>query len=361
MNEQTSAPLDDFDLPDMAVEVTTSEVKTVEDDKVTAVRMAFVGIGQGGGNMADTFWKSGYRRVLIINTTEQDFKSIECPHRLIIGEDARGAGKDQKFGAKLFEQSKEEVLSVMKQTFGKDVEQVMICVGAGGGTGGGSLRGLIKVAHEFAKTHGSKDVKVGVMVSLPAISEGSVVIANAEEITKDLIVMAKEKKITPVVFADNAKILKIFPSTTIGQKWAVINKSVCGLFDSFNVLAAQSSAHATFDPQDYKRVLASGILVYGRTVVGAPETGTELADAIRKNLKGGFLSDKFQLNTATHAASIIVAKKEVLGKVGQEAYDAGFETMQRVIGSEGLVMYQGIFENEKFNGIQLFTIVGGLS
>lgn len=349
-----------FDLPDMSVSVSTEGPSLVEDAKTVAIKMAFVGLGQGGGNMADTFWRYGYRRVLIMNTTEQDFRSIECPHRVVIGDDARGAGKDPVFGAKVFDSGKEDVLSNMKRVFGKDVEQVMLCVGSGGGTGGGSLLGALKIAREFVKSNGTKDAKVGVIMSLPSPSEGSVVINNSDALLASLLEIAEKESVTPIVVADNAKILKIFPNTKVGQRWEVVNKSVCGLFDSFNVLAAQSSSHATFDPQDYKRVLHSGVMIFGRSALPASNNGTELSDAIRKNLKGGFLSDRFSIATATHAACIIVAKGSVLNDLQQDAYDAGFDTLQRVIGSKDVVMYQGIFENERIDGIQLFTIAGGL-
>lgn len=347
-----------FELPDMKVAVTDSNANQVEDAKVVAVKMAFIGLGQGGGNMADMFWRFGYRRVMIMNTTEQDFKSIECPNRLVIGGDIKGAGKDPSLGAKVFEESKEEVLSAMKKTFGKGIELVMICVGAGGGTGGGSAKGAIKLAKEFIKSNGSDDAKVGVMVSMPSTSEGSVVVNNAETLIGQMVEMSELGVITPLVVADNAKILKIYPNTKLGQRWDVINRSVCGLFDSFNVLAAQSSAYATFDPQDYKKVLFSGTLVFGRSVLTKPENGTELSDAIRKNIKGGFLSDRFTLGDAKTAASIIVASNEVLNDLSQDAYDAGFDTLQRVIGSKEVIMYQGIFENDKVEGINLFTVVG---
>jgi len=352
--------MDGFDLPDMDVTVSDDKTRIIEDEKKSAIRMAFLGLGQGGGNIADTFWKYGYRRVLIVNTTDQDFKDIECTNRLVIGDDVRGAGKDPAVGAKVFEDHKEDVLTAIKNAFGKDVEQVMICVGAGGGTGGGSASGAAKAIKEFLKNNGSEDAKIGFIVSMPAKPEGSVVVNNAETLLGMLRESVKLKEISPLVVADNAKILKIFPNTKLGQRWDVINRSVCGLFDSFNVLAAQSSSYATFDPQDYKKVLNSGMLIFGRSVLGVPETGTELSDAIRKNLKGGFLSERFALTAATHAASIIVANKDTLDQLDQEAYDMSFETLQRVIGSKKLVMYQGIFDNEKVKGIHYFTVAGGL-
>ena len=352
-----------FDLPDMGdalAAVSGGEVELVDDSKVTAVPMAFVGAGQGGCKMADTFYVAGYQRVLLLNTTDQDFRGIKCPRRLIIGDDVRGAGKDPELGARVYSENTEEVLSAMKQAFGKEVEQVMVCVGAGGGTGGGAVFGIIDTVREFLKTHGKPTAKIGVLVSNPANSEGSAIVRNAQAQIQKLCDLANEKIITPLVIAENAKILRIYPNTKLGARWDVINKSVCGIFDAFNVLACQSSAYATFDHQDYRKILDSGIVLYGRSVLGTPKSKTDLSDAIRKNLKNGFLADGLDLGKASVAGCILVAPKDVLEDIEQEAYDMAFETLQRVIGSENVVMYQGIIANPDVAGINLFTIVGGL-
>jgi cell division GTPase FtsZ len=248
----------------------------------------------------------------------------------------------------------------MKNHFGKEVEQVIVCVGAGGGTGGGAIFGAIETAKEFLKTHGKSGAKVGVVVSQPANSEGSAVVNNALEQIKHLVSMSEAKEITPLVIAENAKILRIYPKTKLGARWDVINRSVCGIFDAFNVLACQSSQYATFDHQDYRKIMDSGLVIYGRSVLAAPKSKTDLSDAIRKNLTNGFLSDGVDMSKATVAGCVLVANKEVLDDLDQEAYDMAFETLQRVIGSPNVVMYQGIISNPDVDGVHLFTIVGGI-
>lgn len=351
-----------FDLPDMGDSLINddTEVEIVDDSKLTAIPMAFLGIGAGGNKMADFYYTSGYQRVLLLNTTDQDFNGLKCNNRLVIGDDLRGAGKDPALGARVYNEYKEEVLSAMKKHFGKEVEQFVICVGAGGGSGGGAIFGAIETAKEFLKTHGKPNANVGVIVSQPANSEGSAVVTNAVEQINKLVSMSEAKEITPLVIAENAKILRIYPNTKLGARWDVINRSVCGIFDAFNVLACQSSSYATFDHQDYKKIMDSGLVTYGRSILNAPKNRTDLSDAIRKNLTTGFLSDNTDLTKATVAGCILVAKKEILDDLDQEAYDMAFETLQRVIGSSSVVMYQGILANPDVEGVHLFTIVGGV-
>ena len=77
-----------------------------------AFRMAFLGTGQGGGKIANSFWKLGYRRVGIFNTTENDFDGIdeEIPKlSLNIG----GARKDMQLARASLAGREEEVWELM--------------------------------------------------------------------------------------------------------------------------------------------------------------------------------------------------------------------------------------------------------
>jgi hypothetical protein len=73
--------------PSTAV-VRPTEIEDVIEAPV-ALRLAFVGAGQGGGRMAQTFWDIGYRRVGVYNTTTTDFAGIEGPALLSTEEPLR--------------------------------------------------------------------------------------------------------------------------------------------------------------------------------------------------------------------------------------------------------------------------------
>ena len=84
----------DISLPDMLIPAPVEEEKKNEIKDVcdVAFKFAFVGAGQGGSRIAESFHKLGYRKLAAINTAQQDLNSIKLDNKLCIGEG--GAGKD---------------------------------------------------------------------------------------------------------------------------------------------------------------------------------------------------------------------------------------------------------------------------
>ena len=162
----------DISMPDMFLPPEPQELKknTVEDKAQVAFKFAFVGAGQGGSRIAETFHGLGYRRVAAINTAQQDLNTIKIENKLCIGEG--GAGKDPKVAQKYYKEKEEDVLDFMRHSFGEEVDKIFICAGAGGGTGAGCLIPLVKSSQEILKTLGSENSKVGVILALPKNSEG---------------------------------------------------------------------------------------------------------------------------------------------------------------------------------------------
>jgi hypothetical protein len=63
------------DLPDIEEVQLEDQGPRLEDDATKyAVRFGIIGAGQGGGRIASTFWGLGHRRVVLVNTTEADFR-----------------------------------------------------------------------------------------------------------------------------------------------------------------------------------------------------------------------------------------------------------------------------------------------
>lgn len=353
-NEMEFPQLDELVLQEQKADV-------VEDTKKTAVKMAFVGAGQGGCKVADTFYAQGYKRVLLVNTTAQDMAGLEAPSKLVIGGGISGAGKKPEAGKKAAQEAREDVLRAMKKAFGNDVEHVVVCAGAGGGTGTGSCEVLVEVAKDFMKSIG-KDPKVGVLVTMPKKAEGAAVIQNAEKLMGTLFGLVDEKAISPLMVFDNEKILRMFPKASIADFFKIANKNMVGLFNVFNELCAQASPYSSLDVADYKTLLNSGTIVYGMTPLKDVESDTAIAEAIEKNVKKGLFTDSLKLEGATHAGGILVASKEMLAKIPQSSFDMAFETLGRVLGSKDLVLHSGIYEGPDSLGstVLLYTLVGGI-
>jgi cell division GTPase FtsZ len=109
-----------------------------EDEFESAVRMAFIGAGQGGGRLAQAFYDLGYRRVCAVNTTDQDLAPLSLDNKFVIGNDRGGAGKDPEQGRAAAKESYEDIMDLMMRSWGENVDQIYCCVGAGGGSGTGS-------------------------------------------------------------------------------------------------------------------------------------------------------------------------------------------------------------------------------
>ena len=82
----------DISVPDMLLpapveEVQKNEIKDVCD---VAFKFAFVGAGQGGSRIAESFHQLGYRKLAVINTAQQDLNAIMLDNKLCIGDGGAG-------------------------------------------------------------------------------------------------------------------------------------------------------------------------------------------------------------------------------------------------------------------------------
>lgn len=348
-----------FDIPDIIFgEKSEDPAYVVEPDaKKLAVKFGVIGSGQAGDRLADTFWKVGYRRVCAINTTKQDFLGLSIPEKnlLTIGSDVGGAGKDPEKGAQALRENVEEVLNLMRHSFGEDIDRIIVCSSAGGGTGSGCLPGLIRLAKTYLRQLG-KEEKVGCVVSLPKKMEGGKVQQNAYKTVEHL----ETEKVSPLVIADNESINQMFPNTSAKEFWTIANQNIVGLFDIFNVLACQQSSYVTFDKADYESMLDSGMMIFGATKLTSYQKDTDISDGLRNNLKKTLLAE-VDLHKASHVAAILCASDPILSILPQSDIDRAFSTLERMLDGESrnLVVHQGVYEIKK-KEMFLYTMVGGL-
>ena len=121
-DEQIKAQYDeasvDISLPYIPMPEPEPEKETeVKDELDGAFNFAFIGAGQGGSRIAETFHKLGYRKTAAINTAMQDLNTIkDIENKLCIGDG--GAGKEPKVAEELFNKKAEDVLDFMKYSFG---------------------------------------------------------------------------------------------------------------------------------------------------------------------------------------------------------------------------------------------------
>jgi len=367
--EKNEQDLGNLQLPTLDLEQyePNIEEETGVQDKIQgSTRYAWIGAGQCGGRLVKSFHDLGYKKVLAINTTHHDLDPLDIPDNqkflMDIGE--KGAGKDIERGEKAVQQSQQQILHLARQIFGTQVDHIMVCFGAGGGTGSGSVFGLIEVAKRYARyiRLENPNKRVGVVMTLPTVGEASspLVAENAHKVASKLSKMATAGEISPLIIVDNDKINKMYPGMTVKSFWPSINSTVATLFDIFNRLSALSSRYTSFDPVDYHSIMqAGGCAIMGLTKVNKFDDKFAISEAAKKNLEKTLLAGGFDLSTAKLSGCIVVGGKKLMNDVKglQDNIDYAFDVLSEVTGQA--TIHRGIYEDNR-GSLRVYTIIGGL-
>lgn len=347
----------DMELPDIPMP-SDEEVNTNIEDKIpVGFKFAFVGSGQGGSRIAETFYNLGYKRVCAVNTAEQDLATINLNNKLKIGQES-GAGKDRNVAKNIVSKEREDILDLFRRSFAGDFDRVFVCAGAGGGTGSGTTSELINIAREYQDSINATSDKVGVILALPKVTEGKKCAANAYKTLVEVLDKVDEGVVSPLIIIDNEKINKLYPRLSINQFWKTSNNNICSLFNLFNNIITKNSSYTTFDNKDYKTVLDSGLIVFGATQVTKWADETDISKAMRDNLQKNILSGGINLETGTVAASVVIGDADSLDNIPQEYLDNAFQQLTRTLKTNSTV-HQGIYKGNK-SGLSIFTAIGGL-
>ena len=338
----------------------------VKDRIKGSTRYAWIGAGQCGGRIVKSFYDLGYRKVIALNTSHHDLDPLRIPEgqKFLMDIGEKGAGKDMERGRIAVQQYRQEILHLARQTFGTKADHIMLCFGAGGGTGSGSIFELIEVAKRYAQYIGMKNPEknIGVLMTLPTIGEACSPLLgeNAWTVATKLSEMAAEGKISPLIIVDNDKINKMYPGMTVKSFWPSINSTVASLFDIFNGLSALASPYTSFDPVDYHSIMeAGGCAIMGLTKVTEFNDKFTLSQAVKKNLEKTLLAEGFDLSTAKVAGCIAVGGKKLMANVQglQDNLNYAFDVLSEITGRA--TIHRGIYEDGR-NCLRVYTIIGGL-
>ena len=350
-----------IDLPDIPLPDDEPLEDSIKDEfNDAAFNFAIVGVGQGGSRLAESFWNLGYRRVGIINTAQQDLSLIKIPeeNKLLIGEG--GAGKNPEAADEVFRTRYEDILDFLKRTFGTSYERVLVCAGAGGGTGAGGVARVLDICHDLSQSLGKEkkdtDAKIGCILALPTRGEGIKVQENSKKTVTKTLDLQKAGVVSPLIILDNEKIKQLYPKLSVNQFWGTANNSICSIFHLFNKIAAKESAYTTFDKADLDTIFSSGLIMFGATPV-KDYTDTGISYAVRDNLRKNILAG-VDAATGNVAACVIVGDKGSLDNIPQSSLEHGFEQLSRMMGKESTV-HRGIYAGAK-EGVAVYTAIGGL-
>ena len=349
-------PLEDYEVPaeDKRGELGLANTYT------GSVEFGVLGSGQCGGRLAHSFHSIGYRKTLAINTAAGDLETVDLPpdQKLRIG-DQDGSGKDMGKGAKAVKDAYQEVFDAMKSVFGV-VDKIVICAGAGGGTGSGSLETLVDLAASYLKhLHGGRDCRADVVlvVALPTAGErrSERVAQNLRKVSGVLDQLVTGGLCGPVFLVDNSKIEQMYRGIPPTKFWSLVNSTISNLFHTFNQISTQPSEFMTFDSSDYRDVLSTpGYAVMGVTKLA----GEKLSKALQDNFKKTLLYGDSDFKTAHKAACIVSSGSAQIDSISMDDINYGFDTVHNLLGEA--TVFRGLIRSSG-DGVRAFTLVTGLA
>lgn len=330
----------------------------VEQKVRVAMTTGLLGTGQGGARIAQAFWNLGYRHVGAFNTTETDFKGIAADMPKF-SMDIGGAGKDMRMALEALSRREEEAYELMTRAWGDRLDCALICVGLGGGTGSGTGARLVELARRYMEDK-NRPPRVGAVVSLPT-AEGQMVARNAVTAFRDLVAV----KASPLIIMDNARIDELYNDEGVAKLFPLANDAVARMFHLFNLRAAEHSEHITFDRSEFAQLLDGGIVVMGEADIDvkAITSPADVSQAIRERLARNVLAS-VDLTRGKKAACVFTGEKAVLDSFPTAYFEAGFNQLDRVVGSarkDGAptVIHRGLYEGTE-RGLQCYTMISEL-
>jgi len=354
----TIPDIEEFEVPE-----DTATANVPIETHTGALSIGILGSGQCGGKLAEAFVSLGYTKAISINTTANDHNSVPKQVLLSLEGMSEGAGKNPETARRALEVNTQDVFNAMVDTFGK-VDHIFIAAGLGGGTGSGTVLGLVSLAKKYLTSIGNQDSNksVGVLAVLPTIGESGSkqVSANAKSALRELSTLADTNQIGQLVLMDNERIRGLLPNVTLGKFYPTVNMMIAQLIDVFNSIANTPSEFATFDPADWKSLLTTGgHMIFGVSVIkeyAKREGFTGLSKTFSKTL----LSPDFELSTTQKAAAIVVVGQEIVDTQPglMNNIEAGFDTLTSITNSATL--FRGINAQEGSSQVRIYAVLAGL-
>src|SRR5690606_30377409 len=120
-----------------------------EEENLRSLDIGIVGTGQAGSRLAESFYKIGYKAV-VMNTASQDLKHIQVPesNKLLLDYSLGGASKELSIGHDAALECKADIDNLIQDQL-NDCHVLLLTTSLGGGSGAGSTEVVIDVLSQM--------------------------------------------------------------------------------------------------------------------------------------------------------------------------------------------------------------------
>jgi cell division GTPase FtsZ len=320
-----------------------------ENSARSALSCGFIGVGGGGGKLANAFLSIGYSKTLLVNTTEKDQPGGLNQNNFVLVPGADGVGKDVNLGKQVLSENSALVEDAVRTRIGR-VDWLFVLAGGGGGTGSASheLHDSLSRYLESVEASG----KVVYIVSKPTAQE----LLNPA-ISKNYATLMSDIKACPHIVIDNEKQLQLLRGKVgMLNMFPSANKNFAKLFSQVLKLADEHTEIQTFDSKDLERCLdASGRIVIGSTII-KDVNRNDLGSLVYQGCLRSSPCPAPSGNAATGTLLLIVDGNMAADPDVSRRLESAFS----YVGGRADVLFSGVYLKERIPGLIAITILGGL-
>ena len=341
---------DEFDFVDAFDDQSsvTSDDLLEENTAASALNVAFLGVGGGGGKLAKAFIDIGFSRTLLVNTTVKDQPDGVDEKNFLLIPGADGVGKDVDLGKKILSENSASVEHAVRSRLGKP-DWIFVLAGGGGGTGSSC-----SVLHDALTRHltsSGASGRVVYVLSRPGAQEllNPTISRNYNQALSDVTDY-------PHIIIDNEKQLELLRNKVgMLNLYPVANKMFAKLLAQVLKLAATHSDIQTFDSKDLEKCLSTS----GRILLGS----TVIRDTARRDLGAAVLAGCIKSSpcptppTSTEAGALLLVASSAM--VGDPAVSKNLEAAFSYVGGRTQTMFSGVYVKENVPGLIALCLLAG--
>jgi cell division GTPase FtsZ len=276
--------------------------------KEHALSIAVVGLGKGGGRIADELARRGYEALTFHTARRAADELLHVPtdRRHVLGaERDGGTGGDPEVGRRRIEENARRVEDLVR-TGARDADLVLVTACLGGGTGSAVAELVDAIDGALEKGASSKVV---VLATLPGDGESADRKARALEAVRDLT----GAELAGLVLVDNARLHELASDVSILEVRDRINERLVDPIDALNRIDDALHAVRELGATRLAQVLSAG----GIVVLGAQEvrelTPEHIGQAVRDELEASWVYASGIDPSAISAMQLVIeAPKSVL-------------------------------------------------